>query len=121
MARFHHSTGRQIPALRSGHPDPVVEIHPETAGELGIKDGDWVYIETKRGRIKQKAVLSRGIDPRVVIPDYGWWFPEKGVSESYGWEESNINILTDDKPPYGRETGSTTLRGILCKVYKVDK
>ncbi|MFC1964414.1 molybdopterin-dependent oxidoreductase [Chloroflexota bacterium] len=121
MSRFHHSTGKQIPALRSGHPDPVVEIHPETAGELGIKDGDWVYIETKRGRIKQKAALSRGIDPRVVIPDYGWWFPEKGVSESYGWEESNINILTDDKPPYGRETGSTTLRGILCKVYKVDK
>ncbi len=47
------------------------------------------------------------------------WFPEKGASELYGWAESNINVLTDNKPPYGRELGSLNLRGILCKVYKV--
>ncbi|GAI04922.1 unnamed protein product, partial [marine sediment metagenome] len=78
-----------------------------------------VYIETRRGRIRQKAYLTTGIDPRVVGVDYAWWFPEKGASSLYGWAESNINILTDNKPPFNRETGSTNLRGMLCKVYKI--
>ena len=96
----------------------MIDIHPETAGKLGIKEGDWVYIETKRGRIKQKATLNKDIDPRVAVADFGWWFPEKGASEVYGWAESNINILTDGKPPFNHEVGSTNLRGICCKVYK---
>lgn len=117
LAPFEHSQGRQIESLRSSHPDPLVIIHRDTASKLGIKEGEWAYIETKRGRIKQKAVLSANIDPRVVILEYGWWFPEKD-SEMHGWAESNLNILTDSKPPYSRELGSATLRGILCKVYK---
>ena len=77
-----------------------------------------VFIETKRGRIKQKASLTKGMDPRVVVVDYAWWFPEKGAKDLYGWAEANINILTDGDPPYNREMGSTNLRGIVCKVYK---
>lgn len=117
-APFRHSGGRQISVLRGSHPEPTVNIHPETATKLGIRDGDWVYIETKRGRIKQKAALTDWINPLVVAVDFGWWFPEKAASELYGWSESNINILTDNTP-YGRETGAPNLRGILCKVYKV--
>ncbi len=115
---FQHSADRHISALRGVEPEPVVEIHPKTAAKLGIEDGEWVYIETGRGKIKQKAFLTPGIDPRVVSISYAWWFPEKGISELYGWQESNINILTDDKPPYNPQIGSTNLRGILCKVYK---
>jgi len=116
---YRHSGGRQIASLRGSHPEPIIMIHPETADKLGIKEGDWVYIETKRGRIRQKATLTASIDPRVVGVDYGWWFPEKGVPELYGWAESNVNILTNDKPPFNREMGSANLRGFLCKVYKV--
>jgi len=115
---FRHSSGHQVASLRGSYPEPVINIHPETASKLGIKGDDWVYIETKRGRIRQKANLTTIVDPRVVVADYGWWFPEKGVSNLYGWVESNVNILTDDKPPYSREIGSANLRGILCKVYK---
>jgi len=115
---YRHSMGRQITSLRSSHPEPVINIHPSTASKLGIAEGNWVYIETKRGRVKQKASLTTSLDPRVVVVDYGWWFPEKGVGELHGWAESNLNILTDDKPPYGYEMGTTNLRGILCKVYK---
>jgi anaerobic selenocysteine-containing dehydrogenase len=116
---YRHSGGRQISTLRGTHPEPIVHIHPETAKKLKIKEGDWVYIENKRGRIKQKANLTTGIDPRVISADFGWWFPEKEASELYGWAESNVNILTNSDPPYNKELGSTTLRGILCKVYKV--
>jgi len=115
---YRHSGQRQVETLRKYHPEPIVYIHPETAAGLGISEGDWVWIATKRGRIRQKAVFSEDIDPRVVGVDYAWWFPEKGADQQYGWRESNINILTDDNPPYNRELGSTSLRGILCKVYK---
>jgi len=115
---YRHSGGRQIATLRGVRPEPLIWINPETAGKLRIEDGDWVYIETKRGKIRQKAALTTGLDPRVIMTDYDWWFPEKGASELYGWAESNINILTDDKPPYNHEMGSTNLRGVLCKIYK---
>jgi anaerobic selenocysteine-containing dehydrogenase len=117
-AVYRHSGGRQIPSLRRSHPEPVVTIHPETATKLGIEDGDWVYIETERGRIKQKADLSTGVDPRVVVVDHAWWFPERGEAELFGWAESNYNVLTNDKPPFNREMGSASLRGFACNVYK---
>jgi anaerobic selenocysteine-containing dehydrogenase len=115
---YLHSQDRHLESLRKKKPDPVVIIHPDTAAGLGIKDGDLVYIETKRGRIRQKAVLDDTLDPRVVSAGLDWWFPEAGPSNLYNWEESNINILTDDEPPYNPEMGSTNLRGFLCRVYK---
>ena len=117
---FVHARYREIATLRGIHPEPVVHIHPQTANSLGIKDGDLVYIETKRGRIKQKATLSTDVDLRVVGIDYGWWFPENNLSNSYDWAEANVNILTNDQPPFNREMGSPVLRGILCKVYRAD-
>jgi anaerobic selenocysteine-containing dehydrogenase len=115
---FLHSQDRHLETLRKKKPNPTTIIHPETAGKLGIQDGDQVYVETKQGRIKQKAALNAGIDPRVVSASYAWWFPEEDAEKQYGWEESNINILTDDKPPFNPEMGSTNLRGFCCKVYK---
>lgn len=115
---FRHSGGRQISSLRDAHPEPVVWLHPDTAGKQGIADGDRVYIETPRGQIRQKARLTNDIDPRVAGVDYAWWFPEHGPENLYGWKEANLNVLTEDGPPYGREMGTTNLRGILCRIRK---
>jgi anaerobic selenocysteine-containing dehydrogenase len=114
---YRGSAGRQIPMLRAEHPEPLTLIHPETAGKLGIKDGDMVYIETKRGRITQRARLSTDIDPRVIYIDYDWWFPESGIETLYDWDKANLNILTSNDLPRSREFGTPTIRGILCKVY----
>lgn len=116
---YLHSGGRQIRSLRQGHPVPVVYLHPDTAAAESIEGGDWVYIETKRGRVKQKAFFSNSLDPRVVCADFGWWFPEEGNYELHGWKESNINLLFDDQSLDSPETGSLNLRGLLCRIYKV--
>jgi anaerobic selenocysteine-containing dehydrogenase len=113
---YTHSQDRYLERLRRKEPDPLVKMHPETAAGLGISEGDWVYIENKRGRIRQKATLDSGIDPRVVVVGYGWWFPEREPSELYGWDEANLNVLTADSPPYSPEMGSPKMRGFLCKV-----
>ncbi len=114
---FFHSEHRQVPKLRRRHPDPIVQVHPETAGRLGITEGDWIWIETRRGKIRQKASLTEGIDPRVVHVEHGWWFPEEESPEHGVWT-SNANLLTDNGPPYDPAMGTYQLRALLCRVYK---
>ncbi len=113
---YFHSEGRQVKSLRKLNPDPLVDIHPVTARNLGIGEGDWVWIENPRGKIKMKARLTEGIHPGVVHAQHGWWFPEKGPPE-YGWKDSNVNLLTGGMP-FDPHTGSESWRSFLCKVYK---
>jgi len=120
---FFHSELRQIHSLRTMHPDPIVEINPETAKKLDppVADGDWVYIETHLGRVKMRARVTTGIDPTVVAAEHNWWFPEKAPEEPslYGVWESNINVLLDDDPDKcGQEHGNYTCKNAMCKVYK---
>jgi anaerobic selenocysteine-containing dehydrogenase len=115
---FFHTEGRQIKSLRKLNPEPRVEIHPDTAQKLGIKDGDWVWIESPRGgEIKQKASLTEAVQPGVVSAQHGWWFPEKGPPD-YGFMESNVNMLTHGMTR-DVQTGSEPWRSFLCKIYKV--
>ena len=113
---FFHTENRQVPWLRELHKDPVVEIHPETAEKEGIEDGDWVIIESPRGKVRQRARLFAGMDPRIVSAEHAWWFPEN-KDPGHGWDESNINILTsnayEDCDP---AMGATHVRTLLCKI-----
>ncbi len=107
---------------REKHPDPLMDIHPDTAENLGINDGDWAYIETRRGRIKQKARYNSGMLPNTVNCQASWWFPEKSANEPElsGVWESNANVLTLDDPEFCDElSGGWCNRALLCKVYKV--
>ena len=118
---YRHSDGRQIKSLREKHSDPFVWVHPDTAEKFAIRDDDWVYLETRQGRIKQKARLSEKIDPRVVAADFGWWFPEKSPEALFGWAEANLNVLTSAAPPFDAEMGSSQFRGIPCRIYKAEE
>lgn len=117
---FFHSANRQIPWLREIRPDPTVEIHPETAKKHNIKNGQWVYISSPRGRIKQRAKLNENIDPRVIVAEHGWWFPEQR-DPGHGWNLSNVNILTDNAyETLDPAMGSTNLRVCLCNIAPVE-
>lgn len=118
---FFHSEHRMIPWLRELHPDPIVELHPDTAQKHGIKEGDWVYIESPRGRIRQRAKLTTGIRPQVVAIQHGWWFPEVKTPD-HGWKESNSNILTDNDPKgLDAAMGASNLRVLLCRVDRAEE
>jgi thiosulfate reductase / polysulfide reductase chain A len=118
----YHSEFRQMgTGLRERHPDPVMDINVETAGRLGITNGDWVYVETKRGRIKQKAHVTEGIRPDVVNCEASWTYPEMPAEEPslHGLWESSVNVVTLDDPDACDElVGGWALRALLCKVYR---
>ncbi|MFC1824390.1 molybdopterin dinucleotide binding domain-containing protein, partial [Thermodesulfobacteriota bacterium] len=116
-----HSEFRQIEPLRKLHPDPLVQIHPETAANLDIVDGDWVWIATPRGRIRMKCRCTDRIHPGVVHVEHGWWFPELPGEEPWlhGLWESNCNVLTETAPDACNEkNGGWPLRTALCKITK---
>lgn len=120
-AVYFHSEHRMIRSLRNIEPDPLIEIHPQTAKQLGIQDGDWVVIENWLGKCKQRAKVTPVIHPKVVMAAHGWWFPEKPGPEPslFGVWEVNINQLI----PMGY-TGKSglgcPLKSMLCKVYKAE-
>jgi anaerobic selenocysteine-containing dehydrogenase len=116
---FFNSEHRQIKRLRKGRPDPIAEIHPKTAADHGIADGQWMWIENQRGRVRMCARYSPGLDPRVISAEHAWWFPEAPAPE-YGVWQSNINVLTSNEPPYDPAMGTYQLRALLCRVSKVD-
>jgi anaerobic selenocysteine-containing dehydrogenase len=118
---FFHSENRQLPWTRELHRDPVVEIHPDAAANEGIQEGDWVIIESPRGKVRQRAKLFAGMNPKVVSAEHAWWFPEK-KDPGHGWDESNINILTDNSfENCDPAMGATHVRTLLCKIYPENK
>ena len=108
---------KRVNYLRNYKPYPEVELNPVTAREANLKEGDWAYIETKKGRIMQKVSLDSDLDPRVAFVSFGWWFPEE-PSNMYQWDKSNLNVLLDNEPNEPA-TGTVETRGIPCRVYSV--
>ncbi len=120
---LYQSCARSLPSLRKKEPDALIFMHPDTAAAHKVKEGDWVWIESPSTpyRIKQKVKVTDGLDPRVLYPQYGWWFPEKGAEDLHGAWESNVNVLTADDPAVCCPMiGSWYLSANLLRIRKVE-
>jgi len=113
---FFHTGFRNIKSLRNRHPKPRIKVNPKTGVMYNIRNGDVVRVMTEHGETKFEAVFSEYLHPSVVIADYGWWFPEKDITQMFGWDQSNINILTNGDSLFDPIVGSVPLRGIPCRI-----
>ncbi|MBW4495368.1 MAG: nitrate reductase [Oscillatoria princeps RMCB-10] len=64
-------TGR-IEKIRQMHPNPFIEIHPRDAEKLGIAEGDWVEVLSRRGFAKFPAKVTKAISPGTVFVPMHW-------------------------------------------------
>jgi len=102
VSEYAHSRFRNIPSLRRRRPEPLAEISPQTAQELGFGNGDRVTIKTETGEIEIEVKVEEGVLPGVVfIP--------------HGWGEVNANILTGDQG-FDPISGFPSLRSLPCRV-----
>lgn len=118
QSQYYHSQGRQIASLRRLAPEPLLEIHSETAAALGLTAGDDAWVETVRGRLRMKVRMHERIHPRVVAIPHGWWLPE-APGPDHRVLEVCANVLTDDDPEHCDVAfGSSPFKGLLCRVYR---
>jgi nitrate reductase NapA len=55
---FHTAKSNRSPTTRRLVPEMYVEMHPEDASDLGIKDGDKVRVVTRRGSLEARAQVG---------------------------------------------------------------
>ncbi len=71
----HYLSGaqtRRIGPLEEQTPQPYCEIHPRLAQKLGIQDADFVKVESRRGAVTVRALVTTTIRPDTVFVPYHW-------------------------------------------------
>lgn len=116
---FVHSQQRALTSLRKSSPEPSADIHPETAAKFGVKNKQWMIVESPRGAIKVRAHVTVNIIPGIVCCQHGWW-QDCGQLELPGYnpyEPDGANaaclIGTELADPI---SGSLPHRSYLCRV-----
>ena len=98
------------------------EVHPDTARELGIEEGDWVYVETRRGVIRQRATSATRSTRGWSTCRVTGGSPSKPAaspgSTGSGSRTPTCSPCADDPDTFDPVTGGWPLRALLCKVYK---
>jgi anaerobic selenocysteine-containing dehydrogenase len=92
---------------------PAVCMHPATAEEQGIAEGDTVTVRSPRGTMLGRAKLDASLDPRTLWAHYGWW---QAVPGEVAEMAANYTVLAGaERDPV---SGSPLMRGIGCRVDK---
>lgn len=80
-------TGK-VPMLNKLNPAPFVELHPEDAASLGVRDKDRVEVRSRRGRAVLPAVVTERVRPGNCFAPMHW-------NDVYG-DDLCINAVTSD-------------------------
>ena len=122
VAEYCHSQLRALPSLRKRVPHPFLEINPQNARELGLKDEDRVRVETVHGSITLQAKLTEGIQYNVVCTQNGWWQACHELNlpahDPYSIEGANVNLLCSPKE-IDPISGSIHLKGYPCNLRRL--
>ena len=103
--QYCHSQQRDLPSLRRRMPEPLVELHPETARRHGITAGEWIEIHTALGSVRARARLEPHLAENVVCAQYGWWQYADGAGDT--------NRILDGEC-FDPVSGSNALRSTPC-------
>jgi predicted molibdopterin-dependent oxidoreductase YjgC len=101
---YHYHTGtmtRRVSILDREAPEALLEIHPEDAKKLGIRNNDMVELTSRRGTIKLKAEITNRVPQNVVF-------------STFHFHESPVNILTS--PAYDPIAKIPEYKGCAVKI-----
>lgn len=108
----HHG----IKGLLKERPEPTVTLNTKDAKERNIENGEQVFIITKRGKVKMRALVTDDIVQGAIDANMGGGGPVGPKA----WQECNINDLTDLQN-YDPISGFPVYKALLCDVLKVDE
>ncbi len=70
LYHWHGGTMSQRSKLKEAYPELRVEVHPEDARRFGIEDGEPVWVESRRGRIRAVAWVTERTPEGVVFAPF---------------------------------------------------
>ncbi len=91
----HHLSGamtRWLPWLAELQPGLFCEMSPELAVELGIRNNDWVTVETARAKVEARALVTGRLQPFKIGPKQ--WVHQVGMPMHFGYQGE----VTGDSP-----------------------
>ena len=116
---YIHSQYRHVGRLRRHEREPRIEMHPDTASERGINEGDLVTVRTPHASTQMRARFAKALDLRVVRATAGWWQDCKPLSldgyDALSDSGANYNrmIGNEKADPIG---GCTPNKSYLCQI-----
>ncbi|NVM23362.1 MAG: IscS subfamily cysteine desulfurase [Desulfobacterales bacterium] len=109
---LHHS----IPELTKQQPVPTVMMNTADADRRGIRNGDFVYVKTKRGQVGMYAFVTDDIVQGAIEASA----MGGGALGPKAWRKANINELTDLQR-YDPISGFPIYKALLCDVVRVSE
>ena len=84
--------------LVKGKPRCTLMLHPETAKEYAIEDGQNVKVSSRVGSVIITAEVTDELMPKVVSIPHGWGHGRKGVKQKVAQAHAGVSVndLTDD-------------------------
>jgi len=118
MKEVYCSQGQNLPSLASKRPYNPVLMNPTAMENLGLGDGDAVWVESEHGQVEGFVESSDDVAPHTIAFAFGWGNPddprparEKG---------SNVQRLTSDDSHYDSVTGLALQSAIPVNVRPSD-
>ena len=102
-----------VDVLVRGRDRCTLQIHPEDAARLGLKDGGRVRIASRVGSVEAPAEITDEIRVGVVSLPHGYGHDQPGASLSVAGKTPGVNSnrLTDELP-LDPLSGNAVLNGI---------
>lgn len=119
---FIHSTLQNLEYNIQVYPENQCYINTQTAKKLGIKNGDYVIVESPINKIKVKAKVTEGIRPDTVCVDHGFGHWSKGMTKAYGKGSNEGDIIPardiQEMLEMQDPSMSANMNDLCVKVYK---
>ncbi|KUN67012.1 molybdopterin-binding oxidoreductase [Streptomyces canus] len=118
--RSNNSWMHNVPALTGGTNRCTLQIHPEDAERLGLKDGAAVRVKGAGGEVVTEAEVTDGVRPGVVSLPHGWGHNRPGTRLSHALKDPGVNVnQLLDGSLLDPLSGNAVLNGVPIKLAAV--
>ena len=120
---FHTAKSNRSPTTRRLVPEQYVEMHPEDAKTLGIKDGDKVRLVTRRGNYEARAQVGTNslVKPARNSVPRGYFFSPWNLSVADSAVPSKNHWLVNGTSSrvWDLVSGQVDFKKLACRIEKV--
>jgi anaerobic selenocysteine-containing dehydrogenase len=115
--RSNNSWMHNIEVLVKGKPRCTLQVHPDDADRLGLREGAVATVTSRVGSVDAPVEVTDAVRPGVVSLPHGWGHGQPGTRLRVAAERAgvNSNVLSDDEA-MDPLSGTSVLNGIPVTV-----